>query len=295
MGKQSVDNTSIMKVLFAINLVLLPMLAMGQEEERLINTTNISEKHTCYVPGQCQEYSVNFKRTDDVDLCHKFCGTTEDCSWWSFEPSQNLCVLFANCTESGAPDTVACEACISGERLCPPRECHKAIKCEGIFIDSFEIEHLEDCIKACSDISECLWFTLEKTHNHCILYEDCVETKPCDTCASGERECSVGYHGPTEAPTTAPTTAPTAAPTTALTTTPPDQGYTSLTNGNVCKRISTRADCETAAGFLGLSKTTATTNDVSYRPPYCYYMPGKNQLYFNTAFTSTTSCSNDRH
>ena len=29
--KQSLDNTSIMKVLFAVYLVLLPMLAMGQE------------------------------------------------------------------------------------------------------------------------------------------------------------------------------------------------------------------------------------------------------------------------
>ena len=29
--KQSLDNTSMMKVLFALNLVLLPLLAMGQE------------------------------------------------------------------------------------------------------------------------------------------------------------------------------------------------------------------------------------------------------------------------
>ena len=78
---------------------------------------------------------------------------------------------------------------------CPARECHGAFKCEGHFIDSFEIDHLEDCLKACSDVSECMWFTLEKTHNHCILYEDCEETNSCETCASGERDCSVGYHG----------------------------------------------------------------------------------------------------
>merc|ERR1712223_76318 len=212
MGKQSVDNTSIMKVLFAINLVLLPMLAMGQEEERLINTTNISEKQSCYVPGQCQEYSVNFKRTDDVDLCHKFCGQNEDCSWWSFEPSQNLCLLFANCTESGAPDVVACEDCISGEKLCPSRECHGAFKCQDIFIDSFEIEHLEDCLEACSDVAECMYFTLEKTHNHCILYEGCEAQLECETCATGERECSAGYHGPTESPAPIATTAPPTTP-----------------------------------------------------------------------------------
>merc|ERR1712038_2119613 len=185
MGKQSVDNTSIMKVLFAINLVLLPMLAMGQEEERLINTTNISEKQSCYVPGQCQEYSVNFKRTDDVDLCHKFCGQNEDCSWWSFEPSQKLCLS---------------------------RECHGAFKCQDIFIDSFEIEHLEDCLEACSDVAECMYFTLEKTHNHCILYEGCEAQLECETCATGERECSAGYHGPTESPAPIETTAPPTTP-----------------------------------------------------------------------------------
>ena len=78
---------------------------------------------------------------------------------------------------------------------CPPRECHGAFKCQDIFIDSFEIEHLEDCLQACSDVAECMWFTLEKTHNHCILYEGCEAQLECETCATGERECSAGYHG----------------------------------------------------------------------------------------------------
>merc|ERR1712038_2007461 len=199
MGKQSLDNTSMMKVLFAISLVLLPMLAMGQEEDR--EAFNISETQKCYVSGQCQEYSVNFKRTDDVDLCHKFCGQNEDCNWWSFEPEQTLCILLKNCTESGGepggPDPTPCQDCISGERLCPTRSCHEAVKCEGHFIDSFKIAHLEDCIKACRDKSECNFYTLEKTHDHCLLYEDCEVKNPCDTCASGPRHCSVGYHDPT--------------------------------------------------------------------------------------------------
>ena len=79
---------------------------------------------------------------------------------------------------------------------CPARDCHGAFKCEGHFIDSFKIAHLEDCIKACSDKDECQWYTLEKTHNHCLLYEECKKkTNGCDTCASGPRDCSVGYHG----------------------------------------------------------------------------------------------------
>ena len=78
---------------------------------------------------------------------------------------------------------------------CPARQCHETIKCEGHFIDSFKIAHLEDCIEACNNNADCKWYTLEKTHNHCLLYEDCTEKHDCVTCASGERDCSVGYHG----------------------------------------------------------------------------------------------------
>ena len=78
---------------------------------------------------------------------------------------------------------------------CPARECYGAFKCQGIFIDSFEIDHLEDCIGACNANDICMWYTLEKTNNHCVLYENCDVKNECETCASGERLCSVGYHG----------------------------------------------------------------------------------------------------
>ena len=64
-----------------------------------------------------QEHSIGFNRTEDVDMCHKFCGEKEHCNWWSFEPYQKLCILFTNCTKNGSPDQVACPSCISGERL----------------------------------------------------------------------------------------------------------------------------------------------------------------------------------
>ena len=64
-----------------------------------------------------QEYSVNFKGLEDAESCHRICGKNEDCEWWSWEPAQDLCMLFANCTESGHPDAGICPDCISGERL----------------------------------------------------------------------------------------------------------------------------------------------------------------------------------
>ena len=103
---------------------------------------NISETKKCYVFGQCQvsrivpllnqvknnkpstpfqEYSLDFKDTEDPEGCHKFCGKNEECNWWSWEPegcSSGLCILFANCTDgTDPPDVEACGDCISGEKL----------------------------------------------------------------------------------------------------------------------------------------------------------------------------------
>ena len=65
--------------------------------------------------------------------------------------------------------------------------------------DVFELQnrmyHLEDCIKSCSDHPECNFFTMEKRDDHCLLYEDCEDSLPCETCASGGKYCSHGYGG----------------------------------------------------------------------------------------------------
>merc|ERR1712038_100230 len=99
------------------SLLLLPLLAMGQEEDR---GTDISEGQQCYVDGRCQGFPFRSKLTPTEDDCHKFCRENEGCNWWSFGPS-TLCLNFDKCGESGAPDTVKCSHCISGERLCPDR------------------------------------------------------------------------------------------------------------------------------------------------------------------------------
>ena len=117
--------------------LLLPCLVSGLVEERAGNDMEISDRRQCYVFGQCQvnfiytdgiltfsfkhyfnqEYSVNFQASLDAESCHKFCGGNKGCEWWSWEPEQTLCILFANCTDSGHPDTGPCPDCISGQRL----------------------------------------------------------------------------------------------------------------------------------------------------------------------------------
>ena len=60
-------------------------------------------------------------------------------------------------------------------------------------------------------------------------------------------------------------------------------------------------DCESAAGALGLSDTTAqavSTGLLQERPPYCYYKasnPINDRLWFNSAFDSTVICSSERN
>ena len=78
---------------------------------------------------------------------------------------------------------------------CPARECHGAFKCKGDFVDSFAIPTLEECISKCNEVEDCLWFTLEKANDHCILYEECNDQFDCETCATGERKCANGYKG----------------------------------------------------------------------------------------------------
>ena len=80
----------------------------------------------CYIPGQCQEYSVDFVASHHPDHCAEHCrkhnAKLEDddvhkCNWWSWEPGQDLCLMFHNCTvgTDGLPTGAVCPLCLSGQ------------------------------------------------------------------------------------------------------------------------------------------------------------------------------------
>merc|ERR1712020_614672 len=192
-----------------IAFLLLPLLVAGQIpfEDRDGGFMDTSEKWECYVFGQCEEYSVNFEKITSAESCHKFCGKNDDCKWWTWEPDNSLCSLFANCTEpkqsTGHPDAGPCSDCISGQQACPGRECHSPNKCQGHYVDSFEAGHLEDCINMCKDTVSCEWYTYDKKIDKCFMLKDCNTTISCDTCATGKKYCSNGYHGDDESVTEA--------------------------------------------------------------------------------------------
>ena len=133
-----------------------------------------------------------------LEDCIKVCNDNPLCKWYTHEKTHDHCVLY----EEDCAETQKCMTCATGKKYCsngylartPSRECHLPIKCKADFMNSYRLHHLEDCIKVCNDNPHCKWYTHEKTHNHCVLYEaDCAETQECMTCASGKKYCSNGY------------------------------------------------------------------------------------------------------
>jgi len=68
------------------------------------------------------------------------------------------------------------------------------------------------------------------------------------------------------------------------------QAFSMVRSGSTCERITSMAECEEAAGKLGLFDTSATTNDYSGGPPYCYYKTGEKRLYYNTNNNNPCTC-----
>merc|ERR1712038_606032 len=209
-------------VLLLVGMVMLDLAApaLAEDEEDPEPEDDGSEADLkCYIHGQCQEFTVDFQFSDDPDECGHYCrkknrALAEDdphrCNWWSWEPAQELCVMFTNCTESGdgGPSGLICPECISGMGDCPARECALAHKYKGVFIDSFKVDNVQACISKCVEADQtdvCEFYTFEKTKKHCMLYEDCQRDlvtnafMPCDTCLTGERACGLGYLGYTPA------------------------------------------------------------------------------------------------
>jgi len=206
-----------MRFFHEMAFLLLPLLVSGKiiPSERDGKIMDTSEKLECYVWGQCEEYSVNFEKIDTAEACHKFCGKNDDCKWWTWVQDNSLCSLFANCTDpkhsAGHPNAGPCSNCISGQHACHARDCHSVHKCQGILVDTKVMDHLEDCVYYCRDTVGCEWYTYNKKDDHCVLYENCNSTISCDTCASGPKDCSKGYHGDDDTVTEAVTKAPTQA------------------------------------------------------------------------------------
>ena len=68
---------------------------------------------------------------------------------------------------------------------------------------------------------------------------------------------------------------------------PPPSPYSLITSGSSCERVTTKAECELAAGQLGHDNTAEEETESGY-PPYCYLAPA---LWFNNNGGSSASCN----
>ena len=70
--------------------------------------------------------------------------------------------------------------------------------------------------------------------------------------------------------------------------------YVRVTNGTNCERVTSKKECEEAAGQLRLSDTKAHVEYAkSGWPPYCYFSQhaAKHLLYFNENENSAAQCN----
>ena len=69
-----------------------------------------------------------------------------------------------------------------------------------------------------------------------------------------------------------------------------DDGYRVVTSGRICKRITSKTECEKAAIDLGLPDKVAEYETSGY-PRYCYIWD--NQLYFNDNGNADKECNTE--
>ena len=72
----------------------------------------------CWVPGSCQGDVIDSHPVAGEESCLDACKDESDCSWFTYDDSNGLCLLLANC-EAVDPD--ACPTCWSGQVQCGER------------------------------------------------------------------------------------------------------------------------------------------------------------------------------
>ncbi len=72
----------------------------------------------CSVPGQCVDSQfIGEVGADDEQGCIKTCKATANCSWYTFDPKPNTCLLLETCSNI---TTAHCPACVGGQVECSP-------------------------------------------------------------------------------------------------------------------------------------------------------------------------------
>ncbi len=68
----------------------------------------------CFVEGQCLGSFLGTLEADDAEDCLEVCQETDGCGWFSFDSSDGLCLLTADCQEVDE----GCGSCVAGQVEC---------------------------------------------------------------------------------------------------------------------------------------------------------------------------------
>ena len=68
----------------------------------------------CFVEGQCLGSFLGTLETDDAEDCLEVCQDTDGCGWFSYDSSDGLCLLTADCQEVDE----GCGSCVAGQVEC---------------------------------------------------------------------------------------------------------------------------------------------------------------------------------
>lgn len=154
----------------------------------VVHTSGQSEKNIgCYIDGECMNsVSVGFYSSNGTSSCYDFCQTTNGCNYFTNYLSANLCFAFLDCVLFNGDN---CDDCTSGESVCPGLLCAENNECIGTSLGFEILNSVGSCSQFCLDSDNCAWWTFDSSNSVCNIYQDCLATRDCSTCTSGQRKC----------------------------------------------------------------------------------------------------------
>ena len=116
-----------------------------------------SDNIGCFVPGGCVDGVVSgLTIVPTIGECVDFCTGTSGCRYFSYEPTDDVCLVLDECPEVSTDN---CLECISGDSSCPnnicalPGEPQKTCVIMSLFLAPL----LASVVKVCANLHFLLW------------------------------------------------------------------------------------------------------------------------------------------
>ena len=97
------------------------------------HSQNQDSEKQCFKNGECQSGHLLRKSTTlGKTACLNFCKRVEGCLWFTYHPTNMMCLAFSNCND-GISSTDQCPDCLSGEASCESqiKNCWSKGTCSG--------------------------------------------------------------------------------------------------------------------------------------------------------------------